>query len=412
MPREKILALILAGGEGGRLEVLTRQRAKPAMPFGGVYRLIDFALSNCLHSGLSDVWVVEQYELHSLNEHLSNGRPWDLDRTYGGLQVLPPNQSKHGKEKGGFAEGNADAIYRQRSLIREFDPDVLLVLSADHLYKLDYGRLLDRHRELRADLTLVSTRVPREEASRFGVVEVDGEGRVTGFEYKPGKPKGDLVTTEVFAYDARKLLDTLERLAKDGGEGKEGKDGEAPLKDFGDRLLPRLVEEGRVFDFRHEGYWKDVGTVDSYWQAHMDLLEPEPALAPDAADWPILTTGAQRLPARIEAEARIAGSLIAPGCRVAGRVERSVLSPGVVVERGAEVRDSILLHDAVVRAGARVERAILDAGVEVGEGVRIGEAGRDLALVGQRIRIPARDRVPPGARVEPEAKPGDGRDDE
>jgi glucose-1-phosphate adenylyltransferase len=412
MPREKVLALILAGGEGGRLEVLTRQRAKPAMPFGGVYRLIDFALSNCLHSGLSDVWVVEQYELHSLNEHLSNGRPWDLDRTYGGLQVLPPNQSKHGEERGGFAAGNADAIYRQRSLIREFDPDVLLVLSADHLYKLDYGRLLDRHRELRADLTLVSTRVPREEASRFGVVEVDGEGRVTGFEYKPGKPKGDLVTTEVFAYDARKLLDTLEWLAKDGGEGKEGKDGEAPLKDFGDRLLPRLVDEGRVFDFRHEGYWKDVGTVDSYWQAHMDLLDPKPALAPDDPAWPILTTGAQRLPARIEEEARIAGSLIAPGCRVAGRVERSVLSPGVVVERGAEVRDSILLHDAVVRAGARVERAILDAGVEVGEGARIGEAGRDLALVGQRIRIPAGDRVPPGARVEPEAKPGDGRDDE
>ena len=220
--------------------------------------------------------MIEQYELHSLNEHLSNGRPWDLDRTYGGLQVLPPNQSKHGEEEGGFAEGNADAIYRQRSLIREFDPDVLLVLSADHLYKLDYGRLLDRHRELQADLTLVSTRVPREQASRFGVVEVDGEGRVTGFEYKPEY-------AEERSGDHRGLRlrrPQAPRHPGPAGEGGRGRGGEAPLKDFGDRLLPRLVEEGRVFDFRHEGYWKDVGTVDSYWQAHMDLLAPEPALSP------------------------------------------------------------------------------------------------------------------------------------
>lgn len=396
MAREKVLALILAGGAGGRLEVLTRQRAKPVMPFAGVYRLIDIPLSHCVHSGISDVWVVEQYELHSLNEHLSNGRPWDLDRTYGGLQVLPPNESKHRGEEGGFAQGNADAIYRQRSLIRELDPDVLLVLSSDHIYKLDYSLVLDRHRELKADLTLVSTRVPREQASRFGVVEVDGEGRVTGFEYKPESPRNDLVTTEVFAYDARKLLDTLDRLTAEDGEG----DGSS-LKDFGDRLLPRLVAEGRVFDFRLEGYWKDVGTVDSYWRTHMDLLAPDPPLRLDDPAWPILTTGPQRLPARIEAEARIAGSLIAPGCHIAGRVERSVLAPGVVVEPGAEVRDSILLHGAVVRAGAKVDRAILDVEVEVGEGARVGEADGELALVGQRVRIKARDRIAAGARVEP-----------
>ena len=399
MAREKVLALILAGGAGGRLEVLTRQRAKPVMPFAGVYRLIDIPLSHCVHSGISDVWVVEQYELHSLNEHLSNGRPWDLDRTYGGLQVLPPNQSKHREEEAGFAQGNADAIYRQRSLIRELDPDVLLVLSSDHIYKLDYSLLLDRHRELKADLTLVSTRVPREQASRFGVVEVDGEGRVTGFEYKPESPKNDLVTTEIFAYDARKLLDTLDRLAEENG-GDE-KDNGPSLKDFGDKLLPRLVAEGRVFDFRLEGYWKDVGTVDSYWQTHMDLLAPEPPLRLDDPEWPILTTGHQRLPARIEAEARIAGSQIAPGCHIAGRVERSVLAPGVVVEPGAEVRDSILLHGAAVRAGATVDRAILDVEVEVGEGARIGAADGELAVVGQRVRIPAGDRIAAGARVEP-----------
>ncbi|HSK80312.1 MAG TPA: glucose-1-phosphate adenylyltransferase family protein [Thermoanaerobaculia bacterium] len=396
MPRSKILALILAGGAGSRLEVLTARRAKPAMPFAGVYRLIDFALSNCMHSGLSDVWVVEQYELHSLNEHLANGRPWDLDRTYGGLQVLPPYERKSREEEGGFAQGNADAIYRHKSLIRELAPELLVVLSADHLYKLDYRDVIDRHREREADATLVTTRVPREEAGRFGVVETDGDGRVTGFEYKPEEPKSGLVTTEVFVYDTGTLLDTLDRLAGNGN-GDEGR-----LKDFGHELLPTLVQEGNVQEFRFEGYWRDVGTIESYWQAHRDLLDSEPGLVLDDPDWPILTYGTQRLPARIEGGARIVDSLIAPGCRIAGRVERSVLAPGVVVEEGAEVRDSILLHGVLVEKGAMVARAILDSGVRVGEGASVGEREGDLALAGQRARIAAGSRVPAGARVEPE----------
>lgn len=397
MPRSKVLALILAGGEGSRLEVLTAQRAKPAMPFAGVYRLIDFALSNCMHSGLSDVWVVEQYELHSLNEHLANGRPWDLDRTYGGLQVLPPYQRKSREEEGGFAQGNADAIYRHKSLIRELDPDLLLVLSADHVYKLDYRDVIDRHRESGADLTLVTTRVPRERAGRFGVVETDGEGRVTGFEYKPEEPKTDLVTTEVFVYDTATLLDTLDRLAGDGN-GEEGR-----LKDFGHELLPSLVEEGNVREFRLEGYWRDVGTIESYWQAHQDLLDQDPGLALDDPEWPILTYGTQRLPARIEGSASLVDSLIAPGCRIAGRVERSVLAPGVVVEDGAEVRGSVLLDGVVVEKGATVNRAILDSGVRVGAGASVGERDGEIALAGQRAEIAAGARVPAGARLEPKA---------
>ena len=388
-PRTKVLVLILAGGEGGRLEVLTAERAKPAMPFGGVYRLIDFPLSNCLHSGLSDVWVVEQYELHSLNEHLANGRPWDLDRTYGGLRVLPPYQRKAKEEEGGFAEGNADAIYRHKSLIREFGPDVLLVLSADHVYKLDYREVLDRHRESKAAVTLVTTRVPMEDAGRFGVVQVDGDGRVTDFEYKPESPKSDLVTTEIFVYDASRLLDTLDRLGENGNG----------LKDFGHELIPSLVEDGEAREFRHEGYWRDVGTVESYWQAHMELLEPEPSLVLDDPDWPLRTYGTQRLPARVEGTAEIHGCLISSGCRVAGRVERSVLGTGVVVEEGAEVRDSILIESVVVKAGASVNRAILDAGVEVGEGARVGEAEGDLVLAGQRARIGAGERVVAGERL-------------
>jgi glucose-1-phosphate adenylyltransferase len=223
MIKSKILALILAGGTGGRLETLTENRAKPVMPFGGFYRLIDFALSNCAHSGISDVWVIEQYELHTLNEHLSNGRPWDLDRTYGGLLVLPPFENKRSAE-GGFATGNADAIYRHRQFIRSFGPDILIVLSADHIYKLDFRDVIKEHLKNKADVTMVTTRVPpNESASRFGVVKIKRNGRIEDFQYKPESPESELITTEVFVYDAPNLLETLDKLAADGDS----------LKDFG-----------------------------------------------------------------------------------------------------------------------------------------------------------------------------------
>ena len=424
----KILALILAGGAGGRLELLTEQRAKPAMPFAGVYRLIDFALSNCVHSRISDVWIVEQYQPHSLNDHLANGRPWDLDRTYGGLQVLPPYL---GTAEGGFAQGNADALYRQKRFIRDFDPDLLVVLSADHVYQLDYRAVIDRHLDLGADVTLVTTRVPLEEAGRFGTVRVDGQGRVVDFAYKPETPDSDLVTTEVFVYDAGMLLATLDELAAEATDEpemsrREGADTEAPdaaaLKDFGHKLLPRLVQAGRAYEYRLDAYWRDVGTIASYWQAHQDLLAPEPGLRLDDPGWPILTYGVQSLPARVSETARIDNSLLSPGCTVRGQVIRSVLAPGVIVEPGAVVRDSVLLHDVTVRAGAIVDCAIVDDGSCLGEGTVIGRGAGDLAdassagsrdreggarssseitLVGRGAHVRSGSRVPPGARVAP-----------
>jgi glucose-1-phosphate adenylyltransferase len=407
VPRRKILTLILAGGKGSRLEVLTEVRAKPALPFAGTYRLIDFALSNCMHSGLSDVWVIEQYQPHDLNEHLANGRPWDLDRTYGGLQVLPPFQ---GSDEEGFAQGNADAIYRHKVFIRQFEPDLILVLSADHVYRLNYQDVIDSHLERAADVTAVTTRVPLEEAGRFGTVRVDEKGRLTEFAYKPETPQSDLVTTEVFVYDARALLETLDALAG-AGDG-----GEPALKDFGHELLPRLVGEGRAYEYPLEGYWKDVGVVESYWGSHMDLLAPEPGLTLDDPDWPILTYGAQRLPARIHGSARVDNSLISPGCVVRGEVRNSVLAPGVIVEEGALVRETVLLQDVVVEAGSSVACAILDAEVRVGKGAAVGAAregleaprcsGADLALVGRRIQIPARGHVEAGARLKPEGSKG------
>jgi glucose-1-phosphate adenylyltransferase len=377
MKRPRVLALVLAGGEGGRLAPLTNERAKPALPFAGIYRLIDFPLSNCLHSGIADVWVIQQYEPHELEEQLAGGRPWDLDRTRGGLRTLHPYL---GDSESGWYGGNADAIYRNREVIAAHDPDVLIVLSADHVYKLDYADVVADQRESGAAVTMVTTNVATEEASRYGVVRVDREGVVREFEYKPDAPAGDLVTTEVFAYDAKALLRALDELAEEGES--------SGLGDFGHKLIPRLVDEAAARAFQLDGYWRDVGTIDGYWQAHMELLEPEPRLRLDDPAWPILTAGPQRPPARIEASATIDGSLVAAGARVRGTVVRSVVGPGVVVEERAEVRDAILLHDSYVGARAQVSRAILDARAHVDDDAVAGDTA-DIAVVEAGARITA-----------------------
>ena len=379
MFKEKVLALILAGGRGGRLGLLTDNKAKPVMPFGGSYRLIDFALSNCVNSGISDVWVVEQYELHSLNEHLSNGRPWDLDRTHGGLQVLPPFEND--SDKDGFAHGNADAIYRHVDFIAEFNPDILLVLSADHVYKMDFRDAIKTHLEKKASVTMVTTRLPKgESASRFGVVDADKNGRIVKFDYKPDEPENDLITTEIFVYDTRTLIKTLKHLNE-----KEEK-----IKDYGHELLPHLVAEGNAFEHRLVGYWRDVGTIESYWGAQMDLLDEKERLFFDDDDWKILTLSAQRVPAFIYKSADVTNSLISSGSRISGAVSRSVLSAGVTIERGAEVSDSIVLPEATVEKGVKLKRVIVDAGVRVSreraakiEAAR-GKSKNAIVVVGKR----------------------------
>jgi glucose-1-phosphate adenylyltransferase len=324
LTERRVLALIMAGGAGTRMAPLTDHRAKPALPYAGVYRLIDFPLTNCAHSGISDVWVPQQFQPHALGEHLAGGRPWDLDRTRGGLQVLFPHQ---GDDESGWHQGNADAIYRNRSVIRELDPDVVVVLSADHVYQLDYRNVMATHVEQGAELTLVTTVVARDEVGRFGNVAVDGHGRVT--------------------------------------------------------------------EFRFEAYWRDVGTPESYWASHMDLLETEARLRLDDPAWPLLTTAGTRPPARLYASASLDNCLVSPGGSVRGRVERSVLGPGVVVEEGAEVFDSVLLHDVVVESGATVAAAVLDMGVRIARGASVGrrpasgsECGGDLVVLGEGVEVP------------------------
>lgn len=364
MPR--ILGLVLAGGQGSRLGALTDERAKPVLPVGGTYRLIDISLSNLAHSHISDVWIIQQYLPHSLNEHLSNGRPWDLDRTHGGLRVLPPFE---GADGAGFAQGNTDALNRQKQLIREFDPELVLMLSADHLYTLDFLDLLDTHRDRGADLTMATTLID-ENPSRYGVVTTDDAGTVTGFDYKPEDPRGNLVAMEVFLFDAASLLTALDELEADG----------ADLADYGEDLLPWFMEHRTVVEHRHEGYWMDLGTLQSYWTAHLQLLDGNGAEL-DNPDWPILTAQPQLLPARIHATAQVEDSMVAAGAGVRGTVIHSVIGPRAVVESGATVRHSVLLDGVHVASGVTLENVIADAGAHISGGNRRGTDGA-VTLIG------------------------------
>ena len=350
--RGGVLVVVLAGGSGGRLGPLTQRRAKPSLPFAGMYRLIDIALSNVAHSGIDDVWVLEQYEPHALNDHLANGRPWDLDRTHGGLRILPPFQRRDGEAT--MAEGNADALVKHRQLLAEADPEVIVTMSADHLFQLDLRGPLATHRERQATLTIVTTDPPADDdPTRFAWVDVAGND-VVGFEYKPDEPSGDRVCTEVFVFDAGHLLAQLEVLPDDGSAG-----------DYGDALLPAFVAAGGVVEHRHDGYWRDVGTIAAYHRAHMELVADDPPLRLDDPDWPLLTGSIIGGPARVDAGAELADSLLSPGVVVQGTVERSVLGRDVTVEAGAVVRASVVLDGATVRTGAVVEQAIVDLGMTV-----------------------------------------------
>jgi glucose-1-phosphate adenylyltransferase len=391
------------------MDVLTRERAKPALPFAGVHQLVDFPLSNLAHSGISDVWLSLQFQGSTLQEQVANGRPWDLDRNLGGLRILLPHEGTGGMDEEGFARGNADELFRFRDQLSDFDPDVVLVMSADHVYRLDYRDVLDSHRESGAECTLVTTALPPGgDAGDHGVVEVGEDGRVLGFSYKPDDPPDDgqaTITMEVIAYDPTVLREVLEELhretAADSAEGDTG------LGDFGDHLVPRLVERGRTFAHRHEGYWRDLGQPHHYLRAHHEVLTDDVGVL-SVPDWPVLSRLPQRAPARVLDGGQAVDSLLSPGARVSGRVERSVLGPGVVVEAGALVADSVVFADAVVRSGAEVHWTVLDTGSVVETDARVGRpdaAALDdpdaVTLVGRDSRVGPGVTLDVGARLEP-----------
>jgi len=384
--------MVLAGGEGKRLSILTQKRAKPAAPFAGKYRIIDFTLSNCVNSGIYNVGIATQYRPRSLHDHIRAGRPWDLDRAAGGVTLLQPYL---GRSDSDWYQGTADAVHQNFDFIRRTRPEVVLVLAGDHIYKMNYDVLVNFHCEHDADCTVAVRRVPLEEASRFGVMGVDENYRIVEFEEKPENPKSSLVSMGIYAFD----LEALDQARADDLNDDSSE------RDFGHDIIPRMLAQGkRLFAFPYNGYWVDVGTVYAYWEAHMELLSDEPALDLLDRNWIIHTRSEERPPVNIRTGATVNHSLITDGCVIEGSVEFSVLSPGVRVRRGAVVRHSIILTDTVIQEGAVVDRSIVDKQVTVGRGAYLGW-GRDYAinplgnlttgitLVGKNTKLP------PGLRI-------------
>jgi len=357
------LALVLAGGQGTRLSILSQKRAKPAVPFAGKYRIIDFTLSNCVNSGLTTVGILTQYRPRSLNEHIRNGRPWDLDRMHGGVALLHPYQVSMGDRS--WYRNTAEAVWYNLDFVLHYHPRWTLILSGDHVYKMDYDRLLRYHQESGADMTVCAIDVPMSEASRFGILSLSQEepGRVFQFEEKPQYPRSNLASMGIYAFNT----EVLSRVLKEDAENDDSS------HDFGKDILPRMVaEEYRVFAFTFDQYWVDVGTVQAYWEAHMDLLEEDSALDLQDREWVVHTRSEERPPVNLRTGASVGHSLISDGCVIEGAVEYSVLSPGVRIKPGAIVRNSIIMSDSVINEMAVIDLAIIDKNVHVGTRARIG----------------------------------------
>jgi glucose-1-phosphate adenylyltransferase len=390
------MAVIMAGGEGERLSILSSVRAKPAVPFGGKYRIIDFTLSNCVNSDIDHVLVLTQYDPRSLNDHIGLGRPWDLDRSRGGVRLLQPYITRRRVHE--WYRGTADAVLRNLSEIEHAAADTFLILAGDHVYKMDYQPFVHAHRRARADVTVAVRRVPLAEASRMGILAMDDRGRVTEWAEKPKQPKSDLASMGVYVFSKRSLRRWLSE----------------DLPDFGANVIPAMLDGGaRVFAYRFDGYWQDVGTIQSYWEANMALLDDRPELDLYDKEWLIHTKSEERAPAKVGPTAQVHRSLISHGCVIDGTVVNSVLSPGVRVDVGAVVRDSIVMFDCVIRSGAVIDRAILDKEVVVGQGAIVGhgpdldtpnrvEPGRlntGITVVGKRAVVPRGARLGRNVRI-------------
>jgi glucose-1-phosphate adenylyltransferase len=394
-------AVILAGGEGSRLGVLTDKRAKPAVPFAGKYRIIDFTLSNCANSGINDVMMLTQYRPHSLNEHIGAGRPWDLDRSFsGGIQIYQPYR---GRADTDWYKGTADAIAQNLSFVRRGNPELILVLSGDHIYKMDYAGLIEFHERHAADVTIATLNVTREEATRMGILATDAEYRVTQFIEKPKDPPGTLASMGIYVFNQAILSQMLVEDSKKRDSAH----------DFGKDVIPRMVTGGlRVFAYPFTGYWVDVGTIDAYWRTQMDLLKTPPPLDLNDRSWIIHTRSEERPPVMLRVGAMIKESMITDGCVISpgARIERSILSPGVFVGGKAVIRDSIILTDTVVEGGVRVERAIVDKSVRIGKNSRVGRVPKadeklGITTIGKNAQIPDKTIIAPGAVIDADTKP-------
>ncbi len=392
---KECVAMLLAGGQGSRLYALTQSMAKPAVYFGGKYRIIDFPLSNCINSGIDTVGVLTQYQPLELNEYLGNGQPWDLDRMYGGVHVLPPYQKATGSD---WYKGTANAIYQNINFIERYDPEYVLILSGDHIYKMDYAKMLAAHKEKGADITIAVLDVPKEEASRFGIMTCDETGRIVKFTEKPKNPDSTLASMGIYIF-------TWEKLKKYLIEDEANPESE---NDFGKNIITSmLADQQKLYAYNFEGYWKHVGTIDSLWESNMDLLDPNVPFDVWDKEWKIYSRTLNSPPQYVSDKAVVENSMISEGCEVEGTIDFSVLFQNVVVEEGATVTDSIIMPGTVVKKGAVVEYAIIGEGCTIEEGAHIGErpeavedsANWGIAVIGNNLSVCKNAKVAAKAMV-------------
>ena len=392
MRKKQCVAMLLAGGQGSRLGILTKKVAKPAVPFGGKFCIIDFPLSNCTNSGIDVVGVLTQYRPLELNSYIGSGSPWDLDLSNGGVFVLPPYQT--GKT-GEWYKGTANAIYQNIPFIEQWDPDYVLVLSGDHIYKMDYNAMLRAHIQKGADLTIAVREVPWEDASRFGLLNTDENDRITEFEEKPPVPKSNKASMGVYVFSWSKMRKYLELDEATPGSSN----------DFGKDIIPRMLEDGEsLYTYTFDGYWKDVGTIESLWESNMDLLlQPMPIDLHDKR-WRIFARNPGMPPHHIAEGASVVDALISEGCEVRGTVRHSVLFAGVKVETGAEVTDAVIMPGAIVDRGAVVRRAIIAEGAHVAAGAVVGEETGNIAVVGPCAKVAPGEGVAAGVQIDADAQ--------
>ena len=405
MVRKEMIAMLLAGGQGSRLGVLTQKVAKPAVSFGGKYRIIDFPLSNCINSGVDTVGVLTQYQPLRLNAHIGIGIPWDLDRNVGGVTVLPPYERSKGSD---WYTGTANAIYQNLEYMDSYNPEYVLILSGDHIYKMDYEVMLEYHKANNADVTIAAMSVPMEEASRFGILITDDTNKITEFEEKPANPRSNLASMGIYIFNWKVLKEALLTLS------------DVPGCDFDKHVIPYCHEKtGKIYAYEFNGYWKDVGTLGSYWEANMELIDIIPEFNLYEEYWKIYTKTDRIPPQYIDAGAKVVKSIIGEGTEIYGEVTNSVIGEGVTIEKGAVVRDSIIMQDTVIGAGATVEKAIVAEDVKIGANAHLGVGEYadskydpkvyqfDLVTVGEHSVIPEGVKIGKNTAISGVTEPND-----
>jgi len=402
----KTLALILAGGRGTRLDILSAHRAKPSVPFAGKFRLIDFALSNCVNSEIYNIGVLTQYLPLSLNNHIGIGKPWDLDRKLGGVTILQPFKGKPGSTD--WYEGTAHAIYQNRSFIRNQDPDEVIILSGDHVYDMDYRKMIEYHRSKEADLTIAAQPVDIEDAHRFGILDYQEDMKITDFLEKPENPPSNLASMGIYVFDKDALMNVLEKYCSEEDS------------DFGHHIIPPMIENDKVYLYSFDDYWRDVGTLEAFWRTNLELTDPIPDLNLYDEEWKLFTRSEEKPPVKFGENGGTQKSLISNGAIINGRVENSVISPGVYIEEGAYVKDSIIFNDTIVRKNAEIEKSIIDKEVEIKANCKIG-VGDDMTpnqekpdllnnglnIIAKRATVPENTTIERNCRVFSYAAPAD-----